>query len=319
MKRRNDIKKVETIVLIAVFVVISGVLVAVMVSIARQFRHRVQREHESRPIIVTTAPETSSVTEETVSEPEETDPAKNLEPLKEELKDKVAMYDGQWSIYVKHLGTGAELSMNSREIYAASLIKLYCIGAVQQAVEDGNLTQDEVREDEKSMIMYSDNLAFDSLVDLLPDGYISEWCIKNDYWDTQQTHELGNDWAYTVRRTGIEDNMTSAEDVGHFLESVYRGECVSEESSKWILKLLKKQKTRTKIPAGLPKGVVCANKTGETDDFNHDAAIVYSEGGDYVLVVTGEIVGYAYTCDSCIVDISKTVYNYFNPNNLNKK
>ena len=313
MKRRNDIKKVETIVLIAVFVVISGVLVAVMVSIARQFRHRVQREHESRPIIVTTAPETSSVTEETVSVPEETDPSKNLEPLNDELRDKIAVFDGTWSVYVKHLGTGKELVINDREMYAASLIKLYCIGAIQQAVEGGNLTQEEVREDEKNMIMYSDNYAFDSLVDLLPDGYISEWCVKHDYWETQQTHELSNDWAYQVRRTGLEDNMTSVQDTGHFLETVYNGTCVSEESSAWILKLLKKQKTLTKIPKGLPKGVVCANKTGETDDYCHDAAIVYSDGGDYILVVMVESLGSAYNCDSDIAELSKTVYKYFNP------
>lgn len=308
----------KTVLTAVMALVVAGMFTAaifMIVRIAGEIKRGKERPDEAVPIIVTASADTSSAPAETESKPEkeETDPTKNLQPLKEKIMDKLLNADGKWSVYVKHLGTGEEIVINDCEMYAASLIKLYCIAAIQQAVEDGNLTQEEVREDEKQMIMYSDNFAFDALVELLPDGYISDWCIKNNYWDTQQTHELSNDWAYQVRRTGIEDNMTSPKDCGKFLESVYRGECISEESSKWILKLLKKQKTVTKIPAGLPEGVKFANKTGETDDFNHDAAIVYSKGGDYILVVMGEIEGYAYTCDSYIIDISKMVYKYFNP------
>lgn len=64
-----------------------------------------------------------------------------------------------------------------------------------------------------------------------------------------------------------------------------------------------------KIPAGLPEGTKCANKTGETDEYQHDAAIVYSPGGDYILCIMSSNCGAAITN---IQDISATVYDYFN-------
>ena len=76
-----------------------------------------------------------------------------------------------------------------------------------------------------------------------------------------------------------------------------------------MLDMLKHQQWRAKIPAGLPEGVVCANKTGEYGNRQHDAAIVYSDGADYILVVMTE-------GDSASIghigSISKTVYQYFN-------
>lgn len=52
-----------------------------------------------------------------------------------------------------------------------------------------------------------------------------------------------------------------------------------------MLNLLKNQKVRYKIPAGLPSGIVCANKTGETSSVQHDMAIIYGKKTNYVLCV----------------------------------
>ncbi|MBQ1536954.1 MAG: hypothetical protein IIZ73_01385, partial [Ruminococcus sp.] len=51
---------------------------------------------------------------------------------------------------------------------------------------------------------------------------------------------------------------------------------------------------------------------GETDNVCHDSAIVYSDGGDYVIVVMAEDEGEAWVCGPFITDISRTVYEYFN-------
>ena len=61
-----------------------------------------------------------------------------------------------------------------------------------------------------------------------------------------------------------------------------------------MLNLLLAQERRYKIPAGLPSGVKSGNKTGETDSYQHDAAIVYGKKTDYVIVVfsqAGEYTG----------------------------
>lgn len=74
-----------------------------------------------------------------------------------------------------------------------------------------------------------------------------------------------------------------------------------------MLDLLLQQKLTGKIPAGIPKGVEVANKTGETDVTQHDAAIVFGPKTDYILCVMSWYDGNAIRV---IQDISKLVYEY---------
>lgn len=85
--------------------------------------------------------------------------------------------------------------------------------------------------------------------------------------------------------------LSTAKDVGGLLERVYRRTAVSEEASAQMWNLLWNQQRRIKIPAGLPSGVISGNKTGETDSYQHDAAIVYGEKTDYVIVVFSQYWG----------------------------
>ena len=82
--------------------------------------------------------------------------------------------------------------------------------------------------------------------------------------------------------------MTSVKDCGLLLERIYRGECVSEEASAQMLDLLKRQENTSKIPAGIKAEVPTANKTGETDEDQHDIAIVYGAKTTYILCVMSE-------------------------------
>ena len=52
-----------------------------------------------------------------------------------------------------------------------------------------------------------------------------------------------------------------------------------------MLDLLLKQTRRWKIPSGLPSGTKVANKTGETSQYQHDAAIVFGPKTDYVVCI----------------------------------
>ena len=76
-----------------------------------------------------------------------------------------------------------------------------------------------------------------------------------------------------------------------------------------MLTLLKKQTRKGKIPAGLPKGVKSANKTGEYESRQHDAAIVFSKKADYIIVIMSEGDGAAI---GHIQNLSRITYNYFN-------
>ena len=61
--------------------------------------------------------------------------------------------------------------------------------------------------------------------------------------------------------------------------------CISARYSREMLNLLLRQTRTWKIPAGLPYGVKCANKTGENDSCQNDVAIVYGKKTTYILCI----------------------------------
>ena len=104
---------------------------------------------------------------------------------------------------------------------------------------------------------------------------------------------------------------TSAYDIALFFERLYKGELASKQYTDEMLDLLKTQKLNDKLPKYLPKNTVIAHKTGEIDFFSNDAGIVFSEKGDYLIVVLSET-DFPAEADDRIGQISKAVYEYFN-------
>ena len=235
-----------------------------------------------------------------------------LAALKSKLKKQIKAYDGTFSIYVKDLKTSEYFMINRQQMYAASLVKLYEMGACYQQIRAGQLSEAALENEIRSMIVSSDNWCFNDLVGKTGLKYLNSWISTKGYMDTKVRHgcqPADNGFGeHTVSRY----NRTSVRDCGLFLERVYRGKCVSRAYSKKMLALLKDQSRRTKIPAGVPSGVKVANKTGETDDTSHDAAIVFSPGGDYILVVMVTAPGKGWSKAPEIAKISEITYRYFN-------
>lgn len=238
--------------------------------------------------------------------------AADLSDLQSELTDMIKYYPGSWSVYVEELKTGESIYMNNEPMYAASLIKLFAMGAAYQRISEERLNEGYAYDYIYGMITESSNNAFDTVVDLMGDGYLSEWLMQNGFWDTTYVHGLGDGVVYEGKRSPDGDNFTTTKDVGKLLSKIYRGELVNKYYSEEMLKILKDQTKTEKIPAGLPEGTVYGNKTGETDNVCHDSAIVYSDGGDYIIVVMAKDPNEAWVCDPFITDISRAVYEYFN-------
>jgi beta-lactamase class A len=74
-----------------------------------------------------------------------------------------------------------------------------------------------------------------------------------------------------------------------------------------MVAILQRQKFNEGIPAGLPKGVPVAHKTGEITRIHHDAAIVFAQR-PFILVIL--VRGLAEKKDSAalMADISKSLY-----------
>ena len=81
------------------------------------------------------------------------------------------------------------------------------------------------------------------------------------------------------------DMRTTAGDLALVLQKLYQGELMSEENKSKLLDLMSRQIYRQGIPTGVGGAGVVYDKVGFMDDLLHDAAIVHSDAGDYVLVI----------------------------------
>ncbi|MDE7389708.1 MAG: class A beta-lactamase-related serine hydrolase [Lachnospiraceae bacterium] len=234
---------------------------------------------------------------------------KNIETT---IAENQKLVGGDWSVYVKVLESGDTLSMNQTKMQAASVIKLFVMGAVYEHYEE--LTEKYPYEDidalTESMITISDNEATDYLVFLLGSGdyiqgraVVNEFCRDNGFTNTSMDRMMADDNIYS-------DNYTTTEDCALMLEKIYNGEF---KHSKDMMNYLMHQTRNNKIPAGLPNSVAHANKTGELMDVENDVAIVFAKK-PYLLCVMSDGVGdYQIPIDG-IVEISEATYEYIRDN-----
>jgi beta-lactamase class A len=236
-----------------------------------------------------------------------------MDDLESELAETLGTYDGDWSVYVENLSTGETVTVNDHMSISASLIKLFVAGKYESMVESGELEATETNETNlKNMISISDNDAWTALETAIGmgsyrTGYqsVTQWARDNGYSSTGR--QILEDGTWDAENG---NNYTSVSDVGKVLEAIYNGTYVSADASARILELMEDQYWTEKIPAGVPDGVITANKTGELDTVQNDSAIVYGDTCDYVLVVMSQDITDTETAISQIVSISSAVYDY---------
>jgi len=153
------------------------------------------------------------------------------------------------------------------------------------------------------MITVSSNLATNLLIEKLG--------VENV---RAEVHTLDGD-GMNVKR-GVEDgkafekglnNTTTARGLGVLLQAIAEGKAVDAGNSNEMVAILEWQKFNEGIPAGLPKGVPVAHKTGEITKNHHDAAIVFAKR-PFILVIL--VRGLAEKKDSAalMADVSKSLY-----------
>lgn len=254
-----------------------------------------------------------------------------MEGLETRLTELLGSYDGTWSVYVKDLTNDQEFDLGSQSLYSASLIKAFVMAQTYASMD--TVLQSEAAKMKKdvsdpavatkvndllwNMITVSDNESHNELVKLQTDALdfkkgaelINEWLKKEGYTETTVQHTLHPSASAKESLGGR--STTSVKDCGTLLEKIYKEECVSKEASGEMLNLLSNQEEVWKIPQGLPSGIRSANKTGETDQDQHDIAIVYGEKTTYILCIMSENCPEG-TAVTNIQNLSRMVYNYLN-------
>lgn len=202
----------------------------------------------------------------------------------------------EYGVYIKNLKTGETYGYNQNlKFETASLYKLWIMGTVFEKISKGELSNSSSNQEAvEKMITVSDNDAATLLIKEIGKSSIDNFLSE-----------------YKLLSSSFEDAPTSTpEDVGLFFDTLYNGEIVSPTYSLKMIDVLKRQKINDRLPKYLPDEVTVAHKTGELDQYKNDAGIIFTNKGDYIIIVMSKTKD-PYIAAEKIAKYSEAVYNYF--------
>lgn len=242
----------------------------------------------------------------------------SLALLKTMLENRIDGYDGEWSVYVKNLDTDESFVIHDEPMKSASVMKLFIMGTVYEAFASGELERtDEVMGLMRDMISVSDNESANQLLYRLGNSSYAAGIQRvnqfiSEHGFSKMTVEYNGFNNSATNTDSSHNNQVAAKDCGKLLEEIYHREWMNRSVSNEVEEMMLNQHTRYKIPAGLPEGVSCGNKSGEMDSTENDAAIIYGEKCDYILVVLSGGWNSRDEAVSRIASISAAVYEFLN-------
>lgn len=244
--------------------------------------------------------------------------------LSDIVKNSLSGSHGAYAVVIKNLRTGEAFSQNEdKKFQPASLYKLWVMGTAYEQIKEGSLSLNEVLSKDVTDLNDLFNIPEDSAE--LTEGTITESVssaieqmitISNNYSAYLLVSKIRNsNIANFMEEQGFnasslgEPPQTTAHDIALFFEKLYKGELIDSASSKEMLDLLSQQQLNDRIPKYLPDGTKVAHKTGEIDDFKHDAGIIYAK--DPILFVVLSESDSPQGAAERIALLSRDVFNYF--------
>ncbi len=256
--------------------------------------------------------------------------------LKRDIAQDLRGFDGQVGLVIRDLRMNWDIVSNKDlRVPAASIVKIPVMMAYYEAAHarkldlstkvtmdrndkaggSGSLkeapagSQFSLEELIEPMITESDNTATNLLIEYLGFGALNAYFQGMGLQGTDLRRKMMD---FKERRAGVE-NYTTAADMAYLLERLYGGVFVDVPTSRKCLKILARQKMKDRIPKYLPKGTVVAHKTGLENGLCHDAGIVYTPNGAFVIaVLTRHHYPNAQAAKKLIANISARTYNYLN-------
>lgn len=185
----------------------------------------------------------------------------------------------------------------------ASISKLPLLVLLEDAWAAGRLKRKESdAELARRMIVESDNLAAEKLLKLVGRREGNERLAELGYTSTRLS--AGYQPASRARSGRI-----TADEAARMMLMIATGKMVSAAASGEMASWLEAQTRRNRIPAGLPPGIRCGNKTGSLNNLTHDAAyVVPQDGHPYSLALLMEGPGTEAEHSRKIREISKKIY-----------
>ncbi|MDO4519324.1 MAG: serine hydrolase [Eubacteriales bacterium] len=245
--------------------------------------------------------------------PETTGTDEKMQGLMEQLQNSLPTSNGSWSVYVCDLKTGSEGSINNHAMQAASLVKLYIMGAIYENYDNiiAAYGKDNVDTNLYYMITVSDNDAANTLTTYLGGGDSSTGMAMVTGYASSHGFVNSSMGRLLLHSNEFGDNYTSVDDCGHLFQAIMAGDSADYPHAQDMFNLLAQQQRRNKIPAQL-SGVSVANKTGELDTVENDAGIIYNAANDLIIVFMSEQLNEVGSAQNTIASLSKMIYDYYN-------
>jgi beta-lactamase class A len=228
--------------------------------------------------------------------------------LRQKLTNEIKQFRGQVGIVIKDLRFNWEISYNKDKLFpSASLVKIPIMSACFLACKEGRIKLDRpvvLRSSDKFpgsgilkdiragatftveeliglMVYDSDNTATNMLTNIVGINYLNSVFKSLGLKNTNLSRRIAD---FSLRDQGVE-NYTTAQDIAWLLEQIYRRSLISKELSEKCLRVLKLQRVNDRIPKYLPVNATVAHKTGLERSVCHDAGIVFSCKGDFLICV----------------------------------
>jgi len=221
----------------------------------------------------------------------------------QQIADSVAQSDGIYSVVVIDLRNDQTYSLNPDRTYnSASLYKLWVMAATYQALSEGKIKKTDVISDSIENLNKSFKIATEEaelksgpIKTTVGDALEKTITVSDNYSALLLTKKLGltkiNLFLKKEQLTHSQTSLlpvTTASDIALFYFKLYNHQLVNYESSSEMIELLTRQAINDRIPKYLPKNISIAHKTGELDTVKHDAGIVFTPTGDFILVMLSD-------------------------------
>lgn len=221
------------------------------------------------------------------------DRAASVAELTASLQLALRSLPGRYAVTVReHDGLETRVSINGAVVQEpVSVIKVFVAYGVLDRVERGQLALStatrsgvSVADCLRVMIHTSDNLCHYDLVALLGPQALTTQLQAEGYRGTRYGGAAGTTVPYS-------EKTSTTDDLALLLERLEEGELLGPELTEHFMTLLETQLWRSKLPAGVERGVPVGNKTGSAwapgGWFHSDAGIVSSPAGTYSIAVLG--------------------------------
>jgi beta-lactamase class A len=228
-----------------------------------------------------------------------------FESKKAELLKILEPAGGTWGIFIEDLDGKGSIMYNHKESFtAASVIKIPIMMTAFAEARKGNVRLDDtivLRKEDKVggsgvlkelhtglnltlldaiilMIIVSDNTGTNLVIDSVGLETVNAYLEERGYGTTRLEAHL-----MRPKPQGPWNKIT-ARDIAFLLKGIVQRTLDNPGDCDTMMNILSRQQLRSKLPRLLPRGVICANKTGEVRRVTHDAGIVKGEGVNFVIV-----------------------------------